>query len=191
MARIYTKHGDQGQSSLVGGERINKNHPRLSAYGTIDELCSHLGIIVSLLDEKMPDLLRLKTSLLKIQNELFQIGSLLACANTEVKKQLPLLTEPHLQFLENEIDLMEQDLSKLKNFILPGGNLQSAHTHVARTVCRRAEREIFTLIENGEEEKELLLLKYINRLSDFLFVAARWINLKSGIEDQIWHSELK
>lgn len=185
MARIYTKHGDQGQSSLVGGERVNKNNPRLDAYGTVDELCSHLGFLISILNEKQLAFTALEVSLLKIQNELFQVGSLLACANTEIKKQLPAISELHIQFLENQIDLMETELPKLKNFILPGGTQQSAYAHVARTVCRRAERKIFSLIEVNEEPKDSLILKYINRLSDYLFVLARWLNHKAGINDLI------
>jgi cob(I)alamin adenosyltransferase len=191
MARIYTKHGDQGQSSLVGGERVNKNHPRLNAYGTVDELCSHLGFIASLLKDKNKDFSSLIKSIFKIQNELFQIGSLLACAKPEIKKQLPNLTETHVLFVEHEIDSMEKELPKLKNFIIPGGLTASCSAHIARTVCRRAEREIFTLIEEGQEKDSIIILKYINRLSDFLFVSARWINHKEGIEDQIWSSESK
>jgi cob(I)alamin adenosyltransferase len=187
MAHIYTKHGDQGQSSLVGGERVNKNHPRLNAYGTIDELCSQLGFVLSLINQNQPELDSTKTALVKIQNELFQLSSRLACANSEMKKQLPSFADNNVHFLETEIDQMEKDLPKLKNFILPSGNQAASFLHIARTVCRRAEREIFTLTESDEEDQDLiLLLKYTNRLSDFLFVTARWINYKSGIADQIW-----
>lgn len=186
MAKIYTRHGDQGQSSLVGGERVNKNHPRLQAYGCIDELCSHLGFISSLIEANNTALAVVKTTIVKIQNELFLIGSLLACANPDVKNQLPAISDNHIVFLENEIDLLEKDLPLLKNFILPGGNNIAAYTHIARTVCRRAERDIYCLIELGEEEKDSVILRYINRLSDYLFVLSRWINYKFNCAEQIW-----
>jgi cob(I)alamin adenosyltransferase len=124
--------------------------------------------------------------IVKIQNELFQLGSLLACTNPLVKNKLPTISEIHVTFLENEIDLLEKDLLPLKNFILPGGGKLASYTHVARAVCRRAEREIFNLMELGEEATDSVILRYINRLSDFLFVLSRWFNHKNHYDEQIW-----
>jgi len=172
--KIYTKTGDDGSTGLVGGTRVKKYDVRLEAYGTVDELNAAIGVIRS---HSMPD--NLIKMLIEIQNKLFNIGSRLASdeKGEEFTKKLS-ITENHISFLENAIDEMEEELSELKHFILPGGDLASAQCHVARTVCRRAERRILEFAEIDKVEPETL--------SDFLFVLARKLTANSGIEEKPW-----
>lgn len=178
--KIYTKTGDDGTTGLVGGSRVKKYDVRLEAYGTVDELNASVGLIRSY---KLPA--DAENYLLEIQNKLFNIGSRLASdeKGKAFTKKLS-ITEDHISFLENAIDKMEEDLPELTQFILPGGDLASAQCHVARTVCRRAERRIleFSELENVQSE----IVVYINRLSDFLFVLARKLSAVSGIGDKPW-----
>lgn len=193
--KIYTKFGDQGQTRLVGGECVQKNNPRVECYGTVDELNSTLGFAISQIDfSSAPEKLKsLKSYLIQIQNELFNVGSLLACEKAETLSFLPPVQESHIKAIEGQIDLLTQDLAPLKNFILPGGSPFASALHVCRTVCRRAERNTVGLIEDLQPQlspPELLTLNtcliYLNRLSDFLFTAARFANFSMGIEDQVW-----
>ena len=183
MAKIYTKTGDKGKTKLVGGCEVTKTDPRIHAYGTVDELNSHLGL-VRVLIQAISELSVLNTNLQKIQNELFNLGSLLACENQEWLSKMPQISPDHIRNLESQIDQMTQELPELKNFILPGGSQSAAQLHIARTVCRRAERLTVELYQSGPEYE--LCFQYLNRLSDYLFVAARFCNLKLQIEDQKW-----
>lgn len=178
--KIYTKTGDDGTTGLVGGSRVKKYDVRLEAYGTVDELNAAIGVIRSYkLPEDVSDIL------VEIQNKLFNIGSRLASdeRGEEFTKKLS-VTEEHISYLEKAIDEMEEELPELTHFILPGGDLAAAQCHVARTVCRRAERRILEFAENEKVQPEIL--KYINRLSDFLFVLARKLSANSGIEEKPW-----
>lgn len=182
-AKIYTRTGDKGTTRLVDGSCVEKFNPRVEAYGTVDELNSALGVVRSTLVAHV-HLLPLDKSLEKIQNELFNLGSLLATEKEEVFQMLPLVTEEHIRFLETEIDQMTVELPELRQFILPAGHIVASHLHVCRTLCRRAERRSAEIAL--QEERYALSLQYLNRLSDYLFVAARWANLKTGHSDVVW-----
>jgi cob(I)alamin adenosyltransferase len=180
-ARIYTRTGDEGQTSLFAGGRTSKDTARLHAYGTIDELNSILGLAVA---QGLSADVAAKVGV--IQNELFVVGADLA---TPLEAEAPWITrasEDQVTRLEREIDGMDDRLPPLKNFILPGGTAAAASLHVARTVCRRAERWIVALA--GEENLNVSVLHYVNRLSDWLFMAARYENMLSGREESIWRS---
>lgn len=183
-AKIYTKTGDRGLTSLVGGTRVAKTNPRLEGYGTLDELNSALGLVRSTLIEVKPFGATVEKSLQTIQNCLFNIGSHLACENDAVRPNLPKVKPENIAQLESEMDRWEEELPPLKNFILPGGSVPAAHAHVARTICRRAEREMVRLAESVNVETDQLI--YINRLSDWLFLLARRINFALGREDLQW-----
>ena len=182
-AKIYTRTGDKGTTRLVDGSCVEKFNPRVEAYGTVDELNSYLGVVRSSLVMHVA-LLSLDVILEKIQNELFNIGSLLATEKEEVFKMLPLITEEQIKHLEHEIDVMTSELPELRQFILPAGHIVASHLHVARTFCRRAERRSAEIAV--KDERYSLTLQYLNRLSDFLFVAARWANLKTSHPDVVW-----
>lgn len=182
-AKIYTRTGDAGTTRLVDGSCVEKFNPRVEAYGTVDELNSYLGVVRSSLVMHVA-LLSLDNVLEKIQNELFNIGSLLATEKEEVFKMLPSITEEQIKHIEHEIDQMTVDLPELRQFILPAGHIVASHLHVARTFCRRAERRSAEIAV--KDERYALTLQYLNRLSDFLFVAARWSNLKTGHPDVVW-----
>jgi len=182
ITRVYTRTGDDGTTALGGGQRRPKDSPRIAAYGTLDELSSVIGTaLASGLDP------RLATTLQRIQNELFNAGSDL-CILEEDKARLPVpgIEERHVDALETLMDELTAELGPLANFILPGGSPGAAHLHVARTVCRRAERLLVTLAR--EEAIGPFLIRYVNRLSDALFVMARYENLKKGIPDVLWDS---
>ena len=180
LTKIYTKRGDAGDTALGGGQRVPKDHPRVEAYGTVDELNSQLGVAlaVGLCD-------RLAQVLPEIQNELFDLGSDL-CFREEDKQQykLPQIEPRHVQRLEALIDEMTAVTGPLENFILPGGSLGAAQLHVARTVCRRAERVVAGLA--NEESIGAHVLPYLNRLSDALFVMARYENRQRGVPEPLW-----
>ena len=179
--KIYTRTGDSGETSLFGGGRTSKDTPRLHAYGTIDELNSVLGLaLAGRLSPKVAE--RART----IQGELLIIGADLATPQDAEAKWLTRLTEESVTRLEHEIDEMDQRLPELKNFILPGGTVMAATLHVARTVCRRAERWIVSLAE--DEEINSAVLHYVNRLSDWLFTAARFENLMAGQNESTWQA---
>ncbi|MDB9883341.1 cob(I)yrinic acid a,c-diamide adenosyltransferase [Bacteroidia bacterium] len=172
--KIYTKTGDKGQTSLVGGTRVSKSDQRIEAYGTVDELNSAIGIIASTNE--------VHASFLKsIQHKLFNIGSILA-SESNLSFELPLISDADIVLLEKEIDRLNLELPTLKNFILPGGSVLSAHTHLARCVCRRAERRVVIL----EEENYTILVQYLNRLSDYLFVLSREYLRLEGQDEVIW-----
>lgn len=171
--KIYTRTGDAGQTSLFGGARVAKNDSRIEAYGTIDELNSFIGIARASWPSSPVD-----RELDLVQNDLFVIGAQLAApGNTQFAGVDP----KRVEALERAIDAVERDLTSLTNFILPGGSMAAAHLHVARTVCRRAERLVV-----GLESPSQTAIAYLNRLSDFLFVAARAANSLHGVADVIW-----
>lgn len=177
--KIYTKTGDKGETSLIGGKRVPKYHDRIEAYGTVDELNSFVGLIKEHdIDEHY------KQVLLNIQECLFVTESNLARDEGDVKVEIPVLQMSDINFLEKEIDIMQNKLPEITNFILPGGSLVAAYCHVARTVCRRAERIIIKLSEHVEIDE--ILLQYFNRLSDYFFVLARKIAHDNGGGDVIW-----
>lgn len=179
--KIYTKTGDKGQTSLIGGTRVAKNSVRLEAYGTIDELNSYLGLIRSF--TIAPEL---KDQLVAIQNVLFAVGGNLATDTSvrEVRSGLA-VTEKDVVFLEDAMDRMDGTLPPMTHFILPGGDQASAFAHIARTVCRRAERRVLDVAARYEVDDGVI--RYINRLSDYLFVLARKIAYDAGAEELTWH----
>ncbi len=193
MVKIYTKTGDEGQTGLFGGERVSKSHLRIRAYGEVHELNATLGIIRSQGNEAPAIQSKIDPVLQKIQNDLFDLGALLATPHEDKKRLLAratrFLNEDDVAVLEKEIDVMEQELPPLKNFILPGGDSVGALVHWACTICRRAEREIISLAESEKEAVEADVLKYMNRLSDFLFVLARWVNFKNGVLETKWEKK--
>lgn len=173
--KIYTRTGDSGQTSLVGGKRVSKTHPRLEAYGTIDELSSYLGLLASLLTDHHH-----RQTILTIQQTLFSLSAILA-TEPESKWQPEPLSPSHTEKLEAEIDHLQQQLPALHSFIIPGGSQAACQAHVCRTVCRRAERCILALTEEIEVSADVL--RYVNRLSDYLFVLARHLNVRMGIDE--------
>lgn len=182
-AKIYTRTGDKGTTRLVDGSCVEKFNPRVEAYGTVDELNSYIGVVRSSLT-KGSSFYSLDHVLEKIQNELFNIGSLLATEKDEVFKMLPAISEEQIRFLEKQIDELTAMLPELRNFILPAGHPVAAHLHVARTCCRRSERRSAEIAV--KDERYSLTLQYLNRLSDYLFVAARWTNHITGVADVAW-----
>jgi len=175
--RIYTRSGDDGSTALGNGSRVSKSAERVSAYGDVDELNSALGVLLA---EGLPD--RAAAELTKVQDALFHVGALLA--DPGGRHRLP-AELAHVVWLERWIDQMEAELQPLRNFVLPGGTRAAALAHLARAVCRRAERRVVALRESHEDSVgEVLPL--LNRLSDALFVCARWLNLKGGAADVVW-----
>jgi cob(I)alamin adenosyltransferase len=181
--KIYTKTGDTGETSLIGGKRVPKYHERIEAYGTVDELNSYIGLICDLTINK-----NAKYILLELQDRLFTIESLLAEDTETSKNPLPQITEADISFLEDEIDKMNLSLPELKSFILPGGHPIVSHSHIARCICRRAERITIKLSENHTVSP--LVIKYLNRLSDYLFVLARKLGHDLGVRENIWKPKL-
>lgn len=177
--KIYTKKGDSGETGLYGGARVSKDHLRIQAYGTLDELNAVLGWVLAVPGLADP----LRERILRIQGELFQTGAELATpAGKTVRSAL--VGAPEVERLEQEIDSMESELAPLSTFILPGGGEAAARLHVARTVSRRAERELVTLSRQEAIRPEVM--GYLNRLSDYLFVSARYANRREGYADVPW-----
>jgi len=181
MARIYTKTGDRGETSLFGGERVPKDHLRLEAYGTVDELNSCLGVCIN---SAASD--GVKSLLLELQNRLFDAGSDLATPldYNRISYTVPRISEVHVAMVETAIDRFDGELPELKSFILPGGSEAAARLHVARSVCRRGERAIVALRNTSEINPNLII--FMNRISDLLFVLARYENKVSGSGDVNW-----
>jgi cob(I)alamin adenosyltransferase len=177
--KIYTLTGDDGTTSLSGGRRVPKHSPALEAYGTVDELISWIGLLRGLEELKSG-----KKQLIYIQDQLMCCAAGLSYDSTNEKSRLILPEESCLKFLEDEIDKMQQDLPPLKNFVLPGGTIAVSYCHIARCVCRRAERAVIRM--NETEKTPAIITKFLNRLSDFLFVVARTVSYKSDNEEIIW-----
>jgi cob(I)alamin adenosyltransferase len=184
--RVYTKGGDKGETSLIGGERVSKADPRLDCYGTIDELNAVIGLVVEALASSAANEF-LTPVLRRVQNELFNLGCELATPNPEQRAKLPRIEPRHIDGLERDIDAVNDELPPLKSFVLPGGGWPSAYLHLARTVCRRAERLVVGLGE-AEDIGGELPVQYLNRLSDGLFVWGRWCALKDGKAEPLWDS---
>ena len=177
--KIYTKTGDDGSTSLFGGNRIYKNNERVEAYGNIDELNAHIGYLIdSLIDQEI------KNFLFKIQNNLFIIGSHLATVDKKFIKTLPIITEEDIVHLEQKIDLYNESLPVMKHFILPGGHLSVSSCHITRTVCRRAERSIVSVSQH--ETINPIIVKYLNRLSDYLFILSRKLLFDLNLQEIYW-----
>ncbi|MBC7385974.1 MAG: cob(I)yrinic acid a,c-diamide adenosyltransferase [Cryobacterium sp.] len=181
--KIYTKHGDQGETALFGGTRVPKDHLRIQAYGTLDELNASIGMAVTEMESHLVEVSALHPELIRIQGEIFQLGAELATPNG-IKVSTALLGSEATRALEMSIDRMEAGLPALQTFILPGGTKLSATLHLARTICRRAERELVIL--HHSETMRPGALEYLNRLSDYLFVASRHANFSAKVADRPW-----
>jgi cob(I)alamin adenosyltransferase len=184
--KIYTKTGDKGTTSLIGGTKVSKASIRIDSYGTVDELNSFIGLCGDTVkDEKSENVLK------EIQDRLFTIGSSLACdPHKEPQFALPDLNEEDIIFLEKEIDAMNEQLPPMKNFILPGGSIAVSNLHVARCVCRRAERICVSMQENNIFV-DAVVTKYLNRLSDYLFVLSRYIAQIYNAKEVVWLPRIK
>ena len=180
-SRLYTGTGDMGSTSLVGGQRVGKDDTRLEAYGTVDEFSSHLGVILASTNIETA----IRSVLTSVQNRLFNIGAYLATEPNPGTEPKPVgLTEADCKEIEQVIDALDAEVPKANAFILPSGTAEAAHAHVARTVCRRAERRIVALSRSSYVAP--VVLTYFNRLSDFLFILARSFNHRAGVEETIW-----
>ncbi|WP_022834794.1 cob(I)yrinic acid a,c-diamide adenosyltransferase [Salisaeta longa] len=182
MPKIYTRTGDDGTTALFGGERVRKGHPRIDAYGTVDEVNSFVGLARAHLQASLGND-RLDAVLSDVQNDLFVVGADLATP-TDAKPVVPRVKVAHVDVLEAHIDAFEDDLPALKNFILPGGTPGAAALHTARTVCRRAER--LGVQASASTPLNEHALTYLNRLSDLFFVLARWANRQAGTREERW-----
>lgn len=196
--RVYTRHGDGGQTRLVGGQLVPKDDARLEAYGTVDELNSFIGVAREAIREaslsrdprasaeSAEGLAKLAAILTRVQHELFNLGSILATLPEDVHPKQPRVTQAEIDRLEEEMDACQGALAPLRSFVLPGGCGLNADLHVARTVCRRAERRAVELATRERAEVDPLAIKYLNRLSDALFVWSRWASALVGAEESLW-----
>lgn len=180
MGKLYTRRGDEGQTDLLGGQRVSKDHPRVDACGCVDELNSVLGWAVAATPAP-----QVRDVLVGVQRELFELGAELSRSPLEPPPPKPGITSEHIARLERTIDAVSESLAPLRNFILPGGCESASRLQVARTVCRRAERAVVTLAH--EEVVNRQVLAYLNRLNDLLFVLARRCNQAEGVEETPWH----
>lgn len=184
--RVYTRTGDQGETSLIGGDRVPKDAPRIDCYGTVDELNATLGLVRTALEQSAAGA-RLLPVLDRVQNELFNLGAQLATPDPERRAGMPAIEDRHVDALEALMDELNEDLPDLKSFILPGGGWASAYCHLARTVCRRAERMVVALAR--EDDVDTRTIRYLNRLSDALFVMGRWAAARDGRAEPLWEPE--
>lgn len=191
--RVYTRSGDDGLTALLGGTRVSKDHPRVEAYGCLDELNAIVGLCRATLaaDPALPARARktLETRLVSVQNRLFDCGSVLAAPDGKAWKNMPLPGAADIAALEKSMDVMNDDLPALASFVLPGGGASNAWLHHARTACRRAERRAVTLA--GLESVPPSIIRYLNRLSDWFFVAARHVSALSGTPETLWTFPMK
>lgn len=185
--KIYTKTGDKGQTSLLGGKRLPKNHVRIDAYGNVDELNSFIGLLRDSISHEHSQQI-----LIQVQDRLFTIGSILAAAGEENKFKIPALNEEDILLLEKEIDTMNEQLEPMRTFVLPGGHTSVSLAHVCRTVCRRAERRCVDLSTDPDAQGPTpeITIKYLNRLSDYLFVLSRFFTKSSGTTETPWVPKL-
>jgi cob(I)alamin adenosyltransferase len=187
--RVYTRAGDKGQTALIGGERVSKGSPRIECYGTVDELNATLGLVRTALEDS-PAAAELLPAIHDIQNQLFNLGARLATPDPQRRAAMPAVEERHVKALEELMDTLNQDLPELESFVLPGGGWGSAYFHLARTVCRRAERLVVRLAEHEDVDAvEAMDIKYLNRLSDALFVAGRHAAHKENRPEPLWQPE--
>lgn len=188
ITKVYTRGGDKGLTSLVGGERVPKNHPRINAYGTVDELNATIGLVRTFNRRSEADpasVATLDAMLNKVQNDLFNLGADLATPTDSRWEGIVLVSDDDVTGMEAWIDQLNDELGPLREFILPGGGPVGAFFHQARTVCRRAEREVLGLMES-DPEVDSRALRYLNRLSDWLFVAGRWAAKALGEPELFW-----
>jgi cob(I)alamin adenosyltransferase len=185
--KVYTKGGDRGETSLIGGERVSKAHARIDAYGTLDELNAVMGLVRTALDGSATRD-HLAPIVHRVQNELFNLGAELACGDAATRAKLPRIEQRHVDGLERDIDAVNDSLPPLRSFVLPGGGWVSSYLHLARTVCRRAERLVVALAATGEDVGDQAVI-YLNRLSDALFVWGRWAVMKDGQPEPLWQPE--
>lgn len=178
--KIYTKTGDKGTTSLIGGKRVHKFHERIEAYGTVDELISHVGLLRDQISDN-----KIKDNLLFIEDRLMTCATILATDCDGCNLKLPILNDTDIEKLELEIDEMEKQLEPLHSFILPGGHPLVSQAHICRTVCRRAERHALALSQNYKVDE--LVIKFLNRLSDYLFVSARYISKLQNAKEIPWN----
>lgn len=183
--KVYTKGGDAGETSLIGGDRVSKASVRIECYGAIDELNAAIGLVIEALGDSAAGP-QLTPILRRVQNELFNLGCELATPDPVRRAKMPQIEERHVAGLERDIDAVNDDLPALRSFVLPGGGWPSAHAHLARTICRRAERLVVGLA--AHEDVGPLAVQYLNRLSDALFVWGRWCVLKDGKPEPLWDS---
>lgn len=189
ITRVYTRTGDKGKTRLAGGQTISKDHLRIEVYGTVDELNSTVGVVRAFnrsMTKRLPQARTLEIELHRIQNRLLDIGGLLATLRKDQKrfKNLPKINSEEVRHLENLMDTCQKDLKPLKEFVLPTGGPETAFLHVARTICRRAERLCVRLDRMEGVDPEIL--KYLNRLSDALFVLARWMGRAQREPETLW-----
>ena len=183
--KVYTRSGDKGKTRLIGGIECHKDDARVEAYGTVDELNSHIGLCREMLINENNDVFNSLIIFLKsVQNELFDLGTQLASSNNEKSSTLPKLENNYIKKIEDQIDELNTNLPELSSFILCGGSQINAQFHVARNVCRRAERRAVALYKNHEFDS--INLQYLNRLSDALFVWSRWISMILGDDESLW-----
>jgi len=184
--KVYTKKGDDGYTSLIGGEKVKKNSARICGFGEIDELNVLLGLCAT---NTEIDKLKIKSKIVKIQNDLFNLGNMLATPAEYMNSKNPQISENSVKFLEDYIDIYNKKLDSLSSFILPGGSKTSIDFHIARVVCRRCERLIVGMRET--DNIDLIIIKYLNRLSDLLFVWGRYSNFILGVEEVLWNPNYK
>ena len=181
--KVYTKTGDNGSTSLIGGTRVSKSDDRIEAYGTVDELISYIGLLRDLIQDESH-----VQTLIIIQDRLMTAASILATDCSECPRNLPKLFDEDINYLEEQIDIIDETLSPLSTFILPGGNQVVSFTHIARTICRRAERRVLKVEINNEDI--YFTIKYLNRLSDYLFILARKLSNDLNANEIAWHPKL-
>ncbi len=181
--KIYTKTGDAGKTSLLGGSRVAKYHLRIEAYGTVDELNAHIGLLRSYKECQVHEEI-----LLQVQDRLFTIGSELASEPGDRKFKIPQIQQDDIEVLEKQIDQMDADLPPMRNFVLPGGSLAVSQAHVARCVCRRAERIVLHLKDESDVKEPIPI--YLNRLSDFLFILSRKLAHTTGVVESPWKPKI-
>ena len=190
--KVYTRSGDQGETHLVGGKKIAKNDIRICCYGEIDELNSYIGgcrqLIVDLQSDNI-DFEKLANILYRIQNELFNLGNMLATLDEDIKEGMPEIETSHIDKMEEDIDYFNKNLPDLKSFVLPGGSQLNIWFHISRTFCRKCERTIVSLSQ--KESVDSLIVKYLNRLSDGLFVWSRWFNITQSCSEIYWNPNAK
>lgn len=181
--KIYTKTGDKGKTALVGGTRVAKNHFRIEAYGTADELNSNLGYLRDLIENKAD-----KDFLCRIQEDIMVLSAILSADREDVLNKLPMLSDERIKELEKEIDRINESLPVLKYFVLPGGHTTVSVCHICRTICRRTERRVYDLLEHVSISESVTI--YLNRLSDYLFILARKLSAELNADEIIWNPVL-
>ena len=184
--KVYTKTGDEGETYLIGGDKVLKSSNRVSAYGDVDELNSHIGSCISYINNNYSnndDLVAFSLFLNVVQHELFNLGNMLATPTEKNTSNMPLVDKKSLKLLEQKIDFYNNMLNPLKSFVLPGGHELSSRLHISRTVCRRCERKAVSLLDEGID---YMAISYLNRLSDMLFVSSRWVNFLFNLDEITW-----